>query len=29
MQLDVLNNLEVLGEFVSWVILEVGDIKKI
>ena len=29
MQLGVLNNLEVLGEFVSWVILEVGDIKKI
>ena len=29
MQLDVLNNLEVLGEFVSWGILEVGDIKTI
>ena len=29
MQLVVLNNLEVLGEFFSWGILEVGDIKTI
>ena len=29
MQLDVLNKLEVLGEFVSWGILEVGEIKTI